>query len=66
VHSSVHGSKKYENADINDKNKKISLPYDSYPRVPFKASRMNAAMGEVPGARDAQRVRPLLSKSHAR
>eukprot|EP00978_Attheya_sp_CCMP212_P032245 scaffold124949_cov31-Attheya_sp.AAC.1 len=61
----VHGAKKYENADINDKNKKICLPCDNYPRVPFESSRVSTGTGEVSGARGDQRVRSGLSKSHA-
>eukprot|EP00978_Attheya_sp_CCMP212_P023076 scaffold69917_cov59-Attheya_sp.AAC.1 len=63
--TAVHGAKKYENADINDKNKNSYLPYHNYPRVPFESSRVNAGTGEVSGAGGAQRVRSVLSKSHA-
>jgi hypothetical protein len=56
-------AKNYENAHINDN--KSYLPYDNYPRVLSKISRVKAGNGEVSGAKDAQRVRPLLSKSHA-
>jgi len=61
----AHGAKKYENADINDKTKKSYLPYDSYHRVPFESSRVNSGTGEVSAAGGAQRVRSVLSKSHA-
>jgi hypothetical protein len=63
--SCVHGAKKYENADINDKTKKSYLPYDSYHRVPFESSRVHSGTGEVAAAGGAQRVRSVLSKSHA-
>eukprot|EP00978_Attheya_sp_CCMP212_P025199 scaffold80681_cov37-Attheya_sp.AAC.1 len=62
----VHGAKKYkENADVNDKNIKSYLPCDNYPRVPFESLQVRAGTGEVSGDGGAQRVRSVLSKSHA-
>eukprot|EP00978_Attheya_sp_CCMP212_P012619 scaffold31556_cov62-Attheya_sp.AAC.1 len=59
----VHRAKKYQNADINDKNKKRYLPSGTYQRILFETSRVNAGTGEVSWARGDQRVQPLLSKS---
>eukprot|EP00978_Attheya_sp_CCMP212_P028294 scaffold97352_cov45-Attheya_sp.AAC.1 len=63
--TAVHGAKKYENTDINGKNKKSCLPCDTYPRVPFESLQVSAGTGEVPGAGGAQRVWSVLSKSHS-
>jgi hypothetical protein len=38
AHFPAHEAKKYENADINNKNKKSYLSYDKYPSLPFESA----------------------------